>query len=131
MAWPWPCQAGAMAADPDLVDEVRFCLDGIGAREQPMFGGIGFMVDGYLALAALSHGGLLVRVGRPLAERLAPAPGVEHMINGGRPMRGWLMVYPEALATAEDVSRWVDLAVGFVRSGELPSRVDRHRAPGL
>ena len=54
-----------MAHDEELANQVRELLGGeTGLEEKRMFGGIGFMVAGNLAVAASGQGGLLVRVDR-------------------------------------------------------------------
>ena len=39
-----------------------------------MFGGLSFLVDGHLAVAASGQGGLLVQVTTPSATRSSPSP---------------------------------------------------------
>lgn len=85
-----------------------------------MFGGLGFMVDGNLAVAASRRGGLLVRTDPADSEALLALPGVEPMEMRGRPMPGWLFVGAEALDEETAVDGWVDRALAFVAT--LPSK---------
>ncbi|SDU81792.1 TfoX N-terminal domain-containing protein [Microlunatus sagamiharensis] len=83
-----------MPYDRDLADRLRAVLGGwdderdddLGmVDEKPMFGGLGFMVAGHLAVCAGSGGGLLVRVHPGEQEKLTEADGVEPMRMAGRP----------------------------------------------
>jgi TfoX N-terminal domain len=86
--------------DPAIADRVRAALAGRDVIERRMFGTLAFMVDGRL-VAAAAPDGLLVKAdagGDPLAR---PAT------MGTRPMKGWVLVAPEA-----DLEAWVARASG-------------------
>ena len=52
-----------MAYDEELADRIRVLLDDRpGLTEKKMFGGLGFMIGGNMAIAASGQGGILVRV---------------------------------------------------------------------
>ena len=52
-----------MAYDEELADRIRALLDDRdGLTEKKMFGGLGFMIGGNMAIAASGQGGILVRV---------------------------------------------------------------------
>ncbi|TAM99982.1 MAG: hypothetical protein EPN45_15205, partial [Rhizobiaceae bacterium] len=51
-----------------------------GVVEKPMFGGICFMVNGNMAVAARRNASLLARVGGKEAEQALTEPGVERMV---------------------------------------------------
>lgn len=105
-----------MAYDEQLAEELRERLASIDAEvtERKMFGGLGFMVDGNLAVAASRRGGLLVRTDPADADETAALPGVEPMEPGGRPMPGWFIVTPDALASEGDLDPWLARALTFV-----------------
>jgi len=102
--------------DERLAEEVRERLAALDGEvvEKRMFGGLGFMVDGNLTVAASRRGGLLVRTDPADAEEVESRPGVEPMESAGRRMPGWVFVAPEALASEDDVGAWVDRALAFV-----------------
>ena len=55
---PHDCQ---MAYDEDLANRIRELIASAdGYTEQKMFGGIGFMVDGHMALGVSGEGGLII-----------------------------------------------------------------------
>ena len=77
-------------------------------RERRMFGGVSFMVDNRLAVAAGRDGNLLVRVspsdyGNLLQQGAQPA-----QMGSNRPMgRGWLTVPGRLIASTDSLTRWV------------------------
>ncbi|TDO49209.1 TfoX/Sxy family transcriptional regulator of competence genes [Kribbella sp. VKM Ac-2527] len=106
-----------MAYDEELAERIRALLsDEPGVREQKMFGGLGFLVDGHMAVAASSQGGLLARVDPTEGEKLLAKPHVQLMEMGGRKMSGWLRVDIEALRTKRQLGPWVDRGVAYARS---------------
>jgi len=110
-----------MAYDEDLAERIR---ELIGPRrdltEQKMFGGLGFMVGGNMAIAASGQGGILVRVGPDEGDRLVAKTKAEPMVMRGREMTGWLRVDAEAVRTKPQLRKWVDLGVDYASS--LPKK---------
>lgn len=105
-----------MAYDEDLVERVRLCLEGEpGVREKRMFGGLAFLLDGHMAMAANSHGTLMVRVDPAQTDDLVAGPGVNRVEMQGRSMKGWLDVESAAIASVDALERWVDIGVEYVR----------------
>jgi TfoX/Sxy family transcriptional regulator of competence genes len=111
-----------MAYDERLAEELRERLASIDSEvtEKRMFGGLAFMVDGNLAIAASRRGGLLVRTDPAEAEETEALPGVGAMEMGGRQMRGWFFVDTDALGSEADLDAWVDRAIAFVAT--LPAK---------
>jgi hypothetical protein len=81
-----------------------------------MFGGLAFLVGGHMAIAAGGGGGAMVRADPGVAGELVESGEAEPMVMRGRPMRGWLRLEPDRLRTAEQLTRWVELGVGYARS---------------
>ena len=110
-----------MAYDEELADRLRELLAGqAGTSEKAMFGGLAFLVDGHLAVAASGTGGLLLRVDPDDADEHLATPGVGPFEMRGRPVDGWLRVEAEAVRTDADLARWVE--VGRRRATSLPPR---------
>jgi hypothetical protein len=106
-----------MAYDEVLAQRIRDVLDGEpGLTSKKMFGGLGFMLDGHLAVAAGSGGALMVRVDPADGESWIDGAGVNPMEMRGRPMSGWLLVDPSALETDEQLELWIDRGAAFVRT---------------
>jgi hypothetical protein len=88
-----------MAYDEELARRIDDVLAGEpGVTSRKMFGGLGFMVDGHMAVAAASDGSLMVRADPADAEAWVDGPSVAPMEMRGRPMTGWLLVSPDVLA---------------------------------
>lgn len=106
-----------MAYDVDLAARVRAVLAGeSGLTEQRMFGGLGFMLDGHMAVAASGQGGLMVRVDPDEGERLVDGADVAPMEMRGRAMTGWLRVRTEAVADDDALREWVARGAAYVRT---------------
>jgi TfoX/Sxy family transcriptional regulator of competence genes len=106
-----------MAYDEVLAQRIAALLDDEpGVTSKKMFGGLGFMVDGHMAVAAGSQGALMVRVDPADGDRWVDAPAVAPMEMRGRSMAGWLLVASDGLADDDQLQQWVDRGVGFVRT---------------
>ncbi len=104
--------AGAVAYDEELADRMRELIpQSRDVTEKRMFGGLAFMIDGRMAVAASNGGGILIPVDPEEAEHLIQEPHVNRMVMRGREMAGWLHVDPEAVSTREQLARWVELAL--------------------
>ena len=84
-------------------------------EEKKMFGGLGFMVAGHLAVCAGSKGDLMVRVDPADLEALCVDDAVEPMAMAGRTSKSWVHVAPDAL-DAERLTAWVTRGVAAARS---------------
>jgi TfoX/Sxy family transcriptional regulator of competence genes len=110
-----------MAYDEHLADRIRACLaTRSGVTERKMFGGLGFMVDAKMAVAAGSGRNLMVRVDPAESEALVATDGVDRMVMNGRKMAGWLLVAPDALVDDDALAAWVARGVAFVET--LPDK---------
>jgi TfoX/Sxy family transcriptional regulator of competence genes len=87
-----------------------------GVAEKKMFGGLAFLVNGNMSVAASGRGGALVRVDPDESEALVQQAGVEPMEMRGRRMSGWLRVDADAVATKKQLAAWVERGVAFARS---------------
>jgi TfoX N-terminal domain len=104
-----------VAYDPELADRIHDVLVGEpGLTEQPMFGGVAYMLDGNVCVG-IWHDELIARLGVEAAEQALREDGVREFDITGRPMRGWVLVAPERL-TGRGLRTWVDRARRFVRT---------------
>ena len=105
-----------MAYDAALADRIRARLgDHPALTEREMFGGIGFLVGGNLAVGVTGDE-LMVRVGPDGHDEAIGHPGARAFDMGGRPMRGWLTVGAEGFASDDDFTAWVDRGLTFAES---------------
>lgn len=110
-----------MAYDEELADWVRGLLKGERALEEKrMFGGLGMLLNGNMAVAVRGKGGLLVRIDPDDAEEALNEPGAALMKMRGKVMRGWITVAPNACTRRADVQRWVKRGVKYAKS--LPKK---------
>jgi TfoX/Sxy family transcriptional regulator of competence genes len=84
--------------------------------EKKMFGGLGFMIAGNMAIAASSSGGALVRVDPEQSDKLVDTTVARPMVMRGRPMSGWLEVPADALSSKREVARWVRIGATYAKS---------------
>lgn len=103
-----------MAYDEALAERIRHLLEGQpGVSEKKMFGGLAFLVDGTMAVAAGGDGALMFRRDPeredPVGEHIRP------QVMGKRVMSGWLHVDAEGVASDEDLRDIVMRGVSFAR----------------
>ncbi|HVJ84610.1 MAG TPA: TfoX/Sxy family protein, partial [Caulifigura sp.] len=103
-----------MASDEQLVDRVRDALTKQKARftEKRMFGGVCFMVNGKMCVC-VSKTRLMARIDPDLYDDALTRPGCSPMKFTGRPMRGFLFVSAEVLATARQLNNWIGIALDY------------------
>jgi TfoX N-terminal domain len=104
-----------MAYDEDLANRIRE-LVGMekGLTEKKMFGGLAFLINGNMSVAASGQGGLLVRVD-PDSD-LGSKPHAAPMVMRGRAMDGWLRVEAEGVKTKRQLKAWVSRGVNYAKS---------------
>lgn len=113
-----------VADDGGLGERIRALLAAEpGITERRMFGGLAFLVDGNMAVAASGRGVLMVRIHPTDAARLLDRPGARPMEMRGRPLRGWLEIDDAGVRTARQLGAWVRVGVGCARS--LPAKADQ------
>jgi len=106
-----------MAYDEDLAHRIREALqDEPGIREKRMFGGLGFLAGGNLAVSASGQGGLMVRVDPADTGALVDGRAVRRMVMRGREMDGWLRVDLAAVDTDDQLRGWVGRGLAYARS---------------
>src|SRR5262245_26680820 len=106
-----------MAYDRELADRIRELVSGQkGVTEQPMFGGLAFLINGNMSVSASRKGGLLVRVDPDEGDALVDDEQVHPMEMAGRSRRGWLWVDGGAVHGPGQLEAWVDRAVTYARS---------------
>jgi TfoX/Sxy family transcriptional regulator of competence genes len=106
-----------MAYDEVLAQRIHDLVDGQeGWTSKKMFGGLGFMLDGHMAVAAGSSGALMVRVDPAEGEQLLDGDTVRPMEMRGREMTGWLLVAHDALTDDARLEQWVNRGASFVRT---------------
>lgn len=105
-----------MAYDEGLAERIRHLLaDEPGVTERKMFGGLAFLVDGNMAVAANNEGDLMFRADPATANELL-SDHVRPQTMGERVMSGWLHVDAEVLATDGPLGEVVARGVTYART---------------
>jgi TfoX/Sxy family transcriptional regulator of competence genes len=110
-----------MPYDHNLAVRIRTAL---GARpglvEKKMFGGVGFMLHGNMAVGVQGDD-LIVRIGVENNDSTLSRPFVRpFMVMPDKPMAGWILVAPEGIASDQDLQQWVEL--GYAYASTLPEK---------
>jgi len=107
--------------DEQLADRIRvLSADEPGLTEKKMFGGLAFLVNGNMAVAASGQGGLLVRVDPTESAELVATTPASEMEMRGKKMAGWLRLESAAVEAEDELAPWVDRGLAFARS--LPAK---------
>jgi TfoX/Sxy family transcriptional regulator of competence genes len=105
-----------MGFDEMLAARLRVELGSLpGMVEKKMFGGIGFILNGNMALGVLGPD-LLVRVSPGEYEAALQEPHASVMDNFGRTMKGWVKVATAGVETQADLKRWVNTGLSAARA---------------
>lgn len=106
-----------MAYDEDLAERIREQLAGERVTEKSMFGGLAFLLNGNMSVAASGQGGLMVRIDPDETDTLLKEPGAEVFEMGGRGgMKGWLRVRRDVLDDDTTLATWVKRGVTYAKS---------------
>lgn len=117
-----------MAYDEKTAERVRRLLRGRkNVSEQPLMGGICFMVNGNMCCAISGRGGLLVRVGPEAHSQMVLEPHSEPMQMGNRIMKGYVRVTAEGYRTEGMLKKWLMRGVDFVAT--LPGKTAKTERP--
>ena len=110
-----------MAYDEGTAERVREIVQGRpGISERKMFGGLAFMADGHMFVGVLA-GTLMARVGAEGYASALARPHVREMDFTGRPMKGYVFVEADGLASDEALAGWVNQCLAFAAG--LPPRL--------
>jgi TfoX/Sxy family transcriptional regulator of competence genes len=106
-----------MAYDEDLADRIRELIAAErGVEEKRMFGGLAFLINGNMSVAASGRGGLMVRVPPSETEKLVSRDHVEPMVMAGRETRGWVRVSDDGVRSKRQLQTWVSRGVDYAKS---------------
>jgi len=110
-----------MAYDQELAERIRGLIASEpNVTEKKMFGGLAFLVQGNMAVAASGQGGLMVRVDPAQSDALIAKSSARPLEMRGREMAGWLRLDSDQVRTNRQLKPWVDRGTAFARS--LPAK---------
>ena len=109
-----------MGYNQDLEDRIDRLIDRFGEIDKKkMFGGIGYLINGNMCFG-IHKESLVLRTSPENAEELMRSEYVTPFDITGRPMKGWVMVSPDALETEEQLLDMLRLGVTFAET--LPKK---------
>lgn len=98
-----------------LVERIREVVgDDPRITEKTMFGGRTFLLNGRILVGAKKDGRILLSVGKEHNDEAFARPGAVQMVHGGKPMRGFIWVEPDAIEDDDDLTAWIETARGWV-----------------
>jgi TfoX/Sxy family transcriptional regulator of competence genes len=113
-----------MAYDEEFANRIREELADVdGITEKAMFGGLGFLLGGNMAVGIMSTGELMVRVGAEGTDEALGRPHTRLFEMRGKSMTGWVIVALDGVKTKRELEPWVRRGVAFARS--LPPKRPR------
>jgi len=117
-----------MAYNEQLAMRVRQFLDerSVGFEEKRMFGGLCFMIDGKMCVGVAKER-LMARIDPDIYEMSLHRKGCVPMDFTSRPMRGFVFVNAEGLASEHDLASWLELALEF-NPRAVSSRKNKRKA---
>jgi hypothetical protein len=105
-----------MAYDEELADRIRERVEQEqGLTEKKMFGGLAFLINGRMAVAAGSRGDVMLRCNPADTESLQQKPNAGPFEMRGREMAGWLRLDANGL-TEEELDEWIQHGVTYAKS---------------
>ena len=109
-----------MGYDNNLAERVRKVLTGHpGMEERRMFGGLAFMLRGKMCCGVVGND-VVIRVGPDEYEAALSESNTREMDFTGRPLKGFVYVNAEGVASDKNLRDWVTRAVRFAAS--LPAK---------
>jgi hypothetical protein len=102
-----------MAYDEDLALRIRKRLSGLPeVEEKTMMGGLAFMVNGKMCIGIMK-GEMMCRIAPERQEEALARKGSRIMDFTGRPMKGYVLVSDEGIASDDGFEYWVQLCLQF------------------
>jgi TfoX N-terminal domain len=114
-----------MAYSEFLADRVRQRLSKKIVIEKKMMGGLVFMVNEKMCVGVdidrkSGQDRLMIRVGKDAHEKLISKKGCKEMDFTGKPMKGFLFIYPEGFDKEADLDFWIRQALEFNENAKKP-----------
>ena len=109
-----------MAYNLDLEYNIDRLLNRFGGiTRKKMFGGIGYLLNGNMCFGIYKEY-LVLRTSPEKAEELLRSEYVIPFENNGRPMKGWVLVSPDALETEDQLFDMLWIGADFAET--LPEK---------
>ena len=105
-----------MAYDQKLAERIlKHLLKKSGLVDKKMFGGMAFLLNGNMSVGVYGDE-MIVRLEPEQTGKALAMPHVRIFDITGKPMKGWVLVGPKAVATDAALKKWIDIGVKFAES---------------
>lgn len=109
-----------MAYNIDLEDRIDKLVPRLGEiAKKRMFGGIGYLLNGNLCFG-IHKDDLIIRASKEESEKLVNNDDIRPFDITGKPMKGWLLVSPDAVETSEQLLEMLRIGAHFAKT--LPAK---------
>ena len=109
-----------MSYNLELEDRIARLIDRLGEiAKKKMFGGIGYLINGNMCFGIYKEF-LVLRTSPEKAEELMRSEYVTPFDITGKPMKGWVLVSPDALETDAQLEDMLRIGVSFAET--LPKK---------
>lgn len=110
-----------MSYNAELAERIRKHLAATPeVTERKMFGGLAFLINGNMTVAANRNGGLMVRVDPDATDDLLATSAARLAEMRGRKMRGWLHLDVQHVADEPGLTKWIQIGTTYVAT--LPAK---------
>ena len=100
-----------MPYNEKLADKIRTALTGTkNLVEKKMFGGIAFIVNDKMCIG-VDKDDIMLRCIPEMTDELLSKKGARQFDLTGKPMKGWLLISPDATDNKKDFDFWIKLAI--------------------
>jgi TfoX/Sxy family transcriptional regulator of competence genes len=102
-----------MAYSEQLADRIRSRFEHFeNVEEKAMMGGLVYMYNGKMCVGIIKDE-LMCRINPSMHEELLEREGCRTMDFTNRPMKGYILISPEAIVHQKDFDYWINLALEF------------------
>jgi TfoX/Sxy family transcriptional regulator of competence genes len=112
-----------MGYNRDLEDRIDSLIDRLGViGKKRMFGGVGYLLNGNMCFG-IHRESLVLRTSPEKVEELMKSEYYTPFDITGRPMKGWVLVSPDAVETEDELLDMLELGARFAK--DLPPKQKR------
>jgi TfoX/Sxy family transcriptional regulator of competence genes len=105
-----------VAYNIDLEDRIDHLTDRIGEiAKKRMFGGVGYLINGNMCFG-IHKESLVLRTSSEISEELMRSEYITPFDITGKPMRGWVLVSPDALESEDELLDMLRSGVKFAET---------------
>lgn len=111
-----------MAYDEALAQRIRIYFEHFEhMEEKPMMGGLTFMYHGKMCVGIIKDE-LMCRINPAIHDEMVEKDGCRTMDFTNRPMKGYVLISPEALVHQKDFEYWIHLALEFNKDAKASKK---------